>query len=123
MANSYFVVTAEEEVKCSKKEHKALIDLINEQEDEGDVSCGLSFEYDDKTKGMYIFSDESANPDDLSKEALEMIGKMIKKSGKKYLELGYANYCDRPRMGSAGGGAFRIYPNGEMVFSKMVFER
>lgn len=139
MANCYGLVSAEEVVKCSKKDFDALKkQLCEDNDNEQRENSGFDVEFyegengyvrngalpkgNGKTGEMYMFAEEYGDPGCLSEVFLKKLGKLIKKAGKEYLEFGTAYYCDKLRVGSCGGGAFRVYADGKLVHAKMLFE-
>jgi hypothetical protein len=50
-----------------------------------------------------------------------MIGTLIARAGMPHVEFGVALTCDKLRPGSHGGGAFRILPNGLIVYPEITW--
>jgi hypothetical protein len=112
-------MTAVESIPCTEKDVDALCEQVNRDEEDGEVSSGMGFEYSD---GLYIFAEEFGSPEELSETARKMIGALLKKAGKSFIQIGFAEYCDKLREDSAGGGAVRIYANGSVKYAKLVWK-
>jgi len=127
MSNYNTFITAENVLKCSKKDFNALSKIWEPKGYDEDgfelESSGLNLSFDAGEKTLYIYSDEgSGDIERLPAEALTKLGQIIEAAGAEYLEFGIAHVCDRPRPGSAGGGAFRVYSDGTVKYPARVWE-
>ena len=129
MANYYAVTTAVCGIKCSDEDYEDLIEAISkEKEDEDGEPIQVNFEcllsQENGEQQLYICSDSdySANIDDVPEPALKVIGRIVEKAGLPYWEFSVGYYCDKPRPGSAGGDAFRIYPDGSVRFAELKWD-
>jgi len=126
MANYYRNVTAFEVLRASKRDFEALAKVWEPEGYDEDgfekEASGLVVIYDKDEKGLYIYSEESGDIERVPAEALKKLGEIIEKAGKPFLEFGWADYCDRPRPGSSGGGEFRVYPDGSVKYPSVVWE-
>lgn len=126
MSNCYRIVTAEESVKCSKKNFLALQKLWEPEGYDAEGFCletsGIELEYIPEEKGLYLYSEEFGDIDNVPEAALKKLGEIIKAAGKEYLEFGVAEYCDRARADSANGGRFRVYANGTVKHPKRTWD-
>jgi len=119
MANNYSQVAAVTTLVCTEEEATIIKELLAKSEEEGDTYHGFTTEF---SRGeLYLFAEESGTPEELPEEALEFIGKLITKNNLPYLEFGYAFTCSKMRPGEFGGGQFRIYPSGVIVWPGIVW--
>ena len=121
MANNYTTHTAEESVPCSAEDLAALRALLaqTDEEDDGDGPHGMAI--DGETEAYLYCDDESSNASALPERFLKKFGEVLTKAGKPWLEIGYAHTCDKASPGSHGGGSCRIYPDGTLVYPKIVW--
>jgi hypothetical protein len=119
MSNSYTLCTATRCVPCTKAQASGLNDLL-EAHQAADLYPGFEIEWD-KKDGAYFVTSDSSTIDDLSEEFLKAFGALIGAADLPYLEVTYACTCDKLREDSHSGGAFRIYPDGRLVDSVLVW--
>ena len=127
MADYFTVITAEESIDCSKEDYDRLYDVfepIGEDEDGYEFEQSqLTLNYSAERKSLYIYGEEgNANEEHITPEGLKVLGEIIQKAGKEYLEFGVGSYCTRPRPGSSGGYSFRVYADGTLRYPKQVWD-
>jgi hypothetical protein len=113
MADYYSVVTPDQGLKCSAKRYKALLDLIDESEAE-DGLHGFDLKREGDT--VYLEAEENGVAEELPAVFLVEFGKLIAANKLPFLEFGYSHSASRLMPGSTGGGYFRIYADGSLVF-------
>jgi len=122
MSNCYKIVTAERVLKnCSETDFQRLHELLQPKGDDPDYH-GFKLEWDRGDDKLYMYAPESGNEDMLPEKFLEELGKLIELGGDIELRFGYAVYDDKPRPGSAGGGAFAITKEGILVYPRENWE-
>jgi hypothetical protein len=122
MANSYTQCTAEHSVICSKEDFLALLEAYDTHE-QNDLFPSFTLDYDENDGEVYFYTaDDSSDPDQLNRHFLTKFGEIIGKAGLPHLEVGVAYTCDKFRENSHRGTAFRIYPNGDLKWAKLVWE-
>ena len=131
MADYFTIITAESGVECSQEDYDRLCNVF-EQKGDGDgfdengeyvEATGLTLEYSKERQSLYIYGDEgAANEEHITAEGLKVLGEIIQKAGKKYLEFGAGSYCSKPRPESSGGYYFRVYADGVLRYPKQVWE-
>jgi hypothetical protein len=133
MANNYSPHTAKECVPCSKLQFELLSQLLSGrsvtvaagdgddfEEDSNDHGFGI--EFDERGDGdLYLFAELNGDESVLPAPFLKELGKLIAAAGMEFLEMGYANTCDKMRVNSHGGGYYRIMPSGEIVLPTLVW--
>ncbi len=122
MANNYEQVTAAKTITCTQEEADKLKEILEKAEEEDDICHGFTFDYGEPHGDqLYLYAEENGTPGALPDEALDLIGELVKKNNLPYLEFGYAVTCSRMIVGEFGGGQFRIYPDGSLVFPTIVW--
>jgi hypothetical protein len=119
MANNYNQVAAIKSLTCTDAESLEIAQVLNNDAETKDCYHGFEIEYSGDQ--LYIFAEESGTPEELSEEVRKLIGKLITKNELPYLQFGYAFTCSKMRMGEFGGGEFRIYPNGDLVWPFVIW--
>lgn len=120
MATYEMIITANEYLNASKQEFKELRDALMDDSDEERIYHGFDVSFE---KGkIFIFSSDGL-ADELPDKVLELIGAIIRKNEKPYLEFGYAGICSRMFAFSHSGGEFRIYPDGHLIFPTKTYKK
>lgn len=119
-SNCHAVATAELGVKCFPKEFETLQRILKKASDEGSYH-GFSVNYLNGDT-IYLYADESCIPEALPNYFLKGLGELIKRHGLRYLEVGIAGFTD-PKYypDSVHGTRFRIYTDGEVVYSELTW--
>lgn len=107
----------------SQEQFDELLELIEDEtkdEEDFDLYHGMTLEYYENG-GYLVTSGDSSDPDHLSQEFLEKFGKCIGDASMPYLIVGYSFSASRNAPGSCGGGSFRIYPDGSMVYPDIIW--
>lgn len=80
-------------------------------------------EWDPKDGELYIYAEDYACTGEVPNTFWDALGQMLKEKKLPYLEFGWASHCSKPCAGSYGGGAFRVYPDGHVIYAKLVHPR
>lgn len=121
MADCYSTMVATQIVACSRKDFEELERAIQgegEDLDGIDVESCIQVEYVDG-EGVFLFVEDYFCDDDLSENICSAIGRFLKSVGQEYLEFTYSGTCTRVMVGSHGGGSFRIYADGRLVWPRI----
>ena len=109
-------------IKCSLEDFEGLQHVLSVErqrfEVEEDYVFDLEIEYIDGE--LFIYA-ENYGDDSLPENVCSAIGRLLRISGKEFLEFGYSQAASRVMVGSHGGGTFRIYNNGSLVWPKMIW--
>jgi hypothetical protein len=109
-------------IKCSLEDFEGLqrvLSLENQRlEDEEDLNLCLEIEYIDGE--LFIYA-ENFGDDSLPENVCSAIGRLLRLSGKEFLEFGYSQASSRIMINSHGGGVFRIYNDGTLVHPEIVW--
>ena len=117
MADNYYQCTPVQALKATREESVKLIELLQDDE-ESDRYNGFTGEYYDKDGQFYMYAEDSGDTDGFSEDFLAELGKLIAKNRMLYLEFGYAFTCSKMHPGDFGGGRFRIYVDGTLVYPR-----
>jgi hypothetical protein len=113
MANYYTLVMADEGLPCTEADAEAIEAAIEAGDEASDSGSGFHFSFE---TGMgYLMAEENGVIEEVPDTALELIGLLIDRAGKPYLECGVSFTASRLLAGSCGGTAFRIMPDGSVV--------
>lgn len=131
MSNYYSIATACDAIPGTADDFEHLLGLLTVDPMEGDPSefqiHGFELEYfgTDTTKpgSIYLKAPESCDVDAIPKKFCKALGKLLKKSKLKFLQIGVAMTCDRLRPDSHGGYYVRILPDGRLVSPKLVWPK
>lgn len=115
MADNYWQCTPTQDLAATKEEATALHLALAPGQD-FDYDHGFQIEFDKDEGRVYVFAEAYGDPWSLSEAATKLLGVLIEREGLPYLEFGYAFTCSKMRPGEFGGGKFRIYPDGSLVF-------
>lgn len=116
--NFYSMVTpCGEGVPCSEQDYEQISAALAEE------ASGFQVALQDSLRSptglrLYLFAEGPFQPEEMRK-SLWLISDLIERAQLPFLEFGYAHYGDKPRMGTADGGRFRIYANGKICFAKL----
>jgi len=119
MSNYYSRATARESLKCSEERAGKLINLLSASS----TNHGFKAEWYPIDRRFYLFAEENACPEELSKEFVLALGDLLRQLKKDYLQIGVACYGDKLREDSCGGYYVRIYSNGDMEFAETHWAR
>jgi len=117
----YSTMTAYDCIPCSLEDFEGLQHVLSVErqrlEAEDTVFC-LDIKYTDGELFIYTeyFDDYS-----LPENACSAIGRLLRLSGQEFLEFGYSQTASRVIVNSQGGGTFRIYNDGALVWPKIVW--
>ena len=89
-------------------------------EEEEYLDLYLEIEY---IEGELFIYAENFGDDSLPENVCSAIGRLLRLSGKEFLEFGYSQTSSRIMINSHGGGVFRIYNDGSLVWPKIVWPR
>lgn len=122
MSDLYSTMVPYDYIKCSLADLKCLQHVLSLEiqrlEDEEEVGPELEIEYIDGELFIYSlnFGDET-----LTGNLCSEIGRLLRLSGMEFLEFGYSQTSSRIMINSHGGGVFRIYNNGTLVYPNIVW--
>lgn len=135
MPDYFTTVTAEQELKDVPKETAlALAQALGLEKKELPLSPRGSFytythdesaytiEWDEKGD-LYIFAEDNATTAEVPEKFWQELAKLLTAKKMPYLEFGWASHCSKPCVGSFGGGEFRLYNDGELVYAKPVYPK
>ena len=69
--------------------------------------------------GELFICAESFDDDSLPEKVYSAIGKLLMLSGQEYLQFGYSQTASKLMVQSHGGGIFRLYNNGALLWPKI----
>ena len=117
----YSTMTAYDGIPCSLEDFEGLQHVLSVErqrlEAEYTVFC-LDIKYTDGE--LFIYA-EYFDCYSLPENACSAIGRLLKLSGKGFLEFGYSETASRISVNSHGGGVLRIYNDGSLVYPKIVW--
>lgn len=137
MPDYFTTVTAEQELKGVPKETAlALARALGLKKKELPPSPRGSFytyshdesaytiEWAEENGGeLYIFAEAYASTSEVPDKFWQELAKLLTAKKMPYLEFGFASHCSKPCVGSHGGGEFRLYNDGELVYAKPVYPK
>ena len=122
MTDLYSTMVPYDFIKCSLEDFEGLqrVLLLGNQrlEDDEDLNLCLEIEYVDGE--LFIYA-ENFGYDSLPENVCSAIGRLLRLSGKEYLEFGYSQASSRIMINSHGGGVLRIYNDGALVHPEIVW--
>jgi len=86
------------------------------------TSC-YTIEWDQANGDFYIFAEDYATTGEVPDKFWKELAKLLTAKKMPYLEFGFAAHCSKPCVGSFGGGEFRLYNDGELVYAKPVYPK
>lgn len=123
MTDFYSTMVAYEFISCSVEDYLNLQQVLNTErqrlEEEEDLSLCLEIEYIDGE--LFVFASGYFDDDSLPENVCFAIGRLLRLSGKEFVEFGYAETASRIMINSHGGGVVRIYNDGSLVRPEMVW--
>lgn len=121
MTDFYSAMVPYDFIPCSLDDFEGLqhvLSLENQRLEEEYLSLCLEIEY---TEGKLFIYAENFGDDSLPENVCSAIGRLLRLSGKEFLEFGYSQSSSRIMINSHGGGVFRIYNDGSLVWPKIVW--
>ncbi len=122
MTDLYSTMVPFDFIKCSLEDFEGLqyvLSVENQRlEDEEELCLCLEIEYNDGE--LFIYA-ENFGDDSLPEIVCSAIGRLLRLSGKEFLEFGYSQASSRIMINSHGGGVLRIYNNGTLVYPEIVW--
>ena len=122
MTDLYSTMAAYDFIKCSPEDFEGLQQFLSVErqrlEDEEDLGFDLEIEYIDGE--LFIYA-ENFGDDSLPENVCSAIGRLLRLSGKEFLEFGYSQASSRIMINSHGGGNFRIYNDGILVHPEVIW--
>ena len=122
MTDLYSTMVPYDFIKCSLEDFEGLQRVLLSEnqrlEDEEDLNLCLATEYLDGE--LFIYA-ENFGDDSLPENVCSAIGRLLRISGKEFLEFEYAQTSSRIMIRSHGGGALRIYNDGTLVHPEIVW--
>jgi len=122
MANNYTLTSTL--YPLTSEQHKRAEEIIEEVGKENAASCEgikpgdegyddlesqVEFEYKSEGKGIWMYHEESANPDQMA----DVISRFqVEFKADKPFVFSYCCECSKPRLDEFGGGTFAIMPDG-----------
>lgn len=88
-----------------------------------DDTSAFSVEWDPSDGELYVYAENYADEGSVPDAFWTVLGGLLKARRKKFLEFGLAHHCSKACPGSFGGGAFRVYRNGDVGIAKLVFPK
>lgn len=123
MTDCYSSMTAYDRIPCSLEDFMDLQDILKAERkrlnDEEELYLCLDLEYTDGE--LFIFAQYYFDDDSLPEKVCSAIGRLLKASGIKYLQFGYSQITSTIMVNSHGGGDFRIYNDGALVWPRIVW--
>ena len=116
MADYFTHHTSEEFVACSEEQFAKLEELLALDPPANEPDHGFEIEY--ANGSAYLFAETNGCTGSLPEPFLKFFGSLIHAAGLACLEVSFACTCSKMRPGSHGGGAYRIMPNGDVVYKK-----
>ena len=123
MTDFYSTMVPYDFIPCSLDDFEGLqhvLSLENQRLEEEYLSLCLEIEY---TEGRLFIYAENFGDDSLPENVCSAIGRLLRLSGKEFLEFGYSQASSRIMINSHGGGVFRIYNDGSLVWPEIVWTR
>ena len=122
MTDLYSTMVTCDFIKCSLEDFEGLQHVLwverQRFEAEEDYVFDLEIEYIDGE--LFIYA-ENFGDDSLPENVCSAIGRLLRLSGKEFLEFGYSQASSRIMINSHGGGVFRIYNDGTLVHPEIVW--
>jgi len=122
MTDLYSTMVPCDVIPCSLENFEVLQHVLSVEskrlEDEEELDLCLEIEYIDGE--LFIYA-ENFGDDSLPENVCSAIGRLLRLSGKEFLEFGYSQASSRIMINSHGGGVFRIYNNGTLVHPEIVW--
>ena len=121
MTDFYSTMVPYDFIPCSLDDFEGLqhvLSLENQRLEEEYLSLCLEIEY---TEGKLFIYAENFGDDSLPENVCSAIGRLLRLSGKEFLKFGYSQSSSRIMINSHGGGVFRIYNDGSLVWPKIVW--
>jgi hypothetical protein len=119
----YSTMTADECIPCSLEDFEELQHVLSEArqrlEDEEELGLCLVLKYTDGE--LFISAPDYFDDDSLPENVCSAIGRLLRLSGKEFLECEYSQTASRIAVNSHGGGVFRIYNDGTLVRPEIVW--
>jgi len=123
MTDFYSTMTPYGCIPCSLEDFVDLQHILTAERqrltDEEGLDLCLELEYTDGE--LFVFAQCYFDDDSLPENMCTAIGGLLKSSGLKYLQFGYSQTASRVIVNSHGGGVFRIYNDGALVWPKIVW--
>ena len=122
MTDLYSTMVPYDFIKCSLEDFEGLQHVMSVEnqrlEEEEYLSLCLEIEF---AEGELFIYAENFGDDSLPENVCSAIGRLLRISGKEFLEFEYAQTSSRIMIRSHGGGVFRIYDDGSLVRPEIVW--
>ena len=126
MANNYSQATMGGTIPCNRDEYLGLIRALDKGQDNEDYEphgfTAVPFHNPDY-RYFYMCSGESCNVDALPKPFLKLLGRLLARNKMRYVSIGVAYTCDKPRPGEFGGYECRITSKGKLVWPTVTWPK
>jgi len=123
MADFFSTMAATQIVPSSRIDFENLdrvIQAARESDDGFNIESSIQAEYIDG-EGVFLFVEDYFCDDDLSDDICSAIGRLLHSAGQEFLEFSFSVTCTRLMVGSHGGGSFRIYADGRLVWPNLTW--
>jgi hypothetical protein len=125
MTDYYSTAVAKELVPCSRYAFEELdrsMQAAREMVDEFECESCMEAEYIEG-EGVFLFAEDCFGEDDLNDKICAAIGRLLTSVGMEYLEFDFSGISSHLMVGSHGGGSFRIYADGSLVWPTITWSR
>jgi hypothetical protein len=122
MTDFYSTMTASRCIPCSFADFVDFEHVLMSEKmrlDNKGLDFCLDVEYSDGE--LFIFADRYFDDESIPEKVCSAIGKLLSTSGQEFIEFGFSQTASRLMVHSHGGGVFRIYNNGEVVWPKLTW--
>ena len=124
MINFYSTMVPYDFIPCSLEDFEGLQHVISLEkqrlEEEEYLDLYLEIKY---IEGDLFIYAEHFGDDRIPENVCSAIGRLLRLSGKEFLEFGYSQTSSRIMIDLHGGGVFRIYNDGSLVWPEIVWTR
>ncbi len=119
MANYLTHISSLDELICSAEELKDIKQMLQESDNPEEIH-GFELHSTPTEAGFYfsLNAQEQGDLNNLLLPLIELLGKLVAKNGREFLEFGISYTSQGAGISwSQGGGFARIYPDGSMKYS------
>lgn len=78
---------------------------------------GYALEWSEGDGELYIFAEDYATTSAVPQEFWDVLARLLTQMKMDYLTFSYASHCSKAAPGSFGGGEFRLYRDGQVVYA------
>jgi len=124
MADWYTECTANDVLTVCRPKADLLVKALSQSEDSNyfhGFTADLRVHANSKQVDVFLYAKNDMDLDGFSDDVLRLIGKTIEAAGRDFLEFGVIYLCNVMRPGTCWGSGFRIYTDGSIVWSRVVW--